>query len=77
MWNNISDEGYIILIIYSQINVFTFFLISQYEFSIIIVKKLLSSRIIIVELYGKNSFAVLSKNLAKYRSENNFIELSK
>jgi len=28
-------------------------------------------------MYGKNSFAEISKNLAKYRSENNFVELSK
>jgi len=27
--------------------------------------------------HGKNSFVEISKNLVKYRSENNFIELSK
>jgi len=28
-------------------------------------------------LHGKNSFVEVSKNLARYRSENNFVELSK
>jgi len=29
------------------------------------------------ENYGKNDFAEVSKNLVRYRSENNFIGLSK
>ena len=28
-------------------------------------------------IYGKNGFAEVSKNLARYRSENNFVRLSK
>jgi len=30
-----------------------------------------------VKLHGKNDFAEISKNLARYRFENNFIGLSK
>jgi len=31
----------------------------------------------LVDIHGKNGFAEVSKNLARYRFENNFIELSK
>jgi len=30
-----------------------------------------------VKLHGENDFAKTSKNLARYRSENNFVRLSK
>ena len=32
---------------------------------------------IYIESYGKNNFAEISKNLTRYRSENNFVEPSK
>jgi len=28
-------------------------------------------------MYGKNDFIEISKNLARYRSENNFVDLTK
>jgi len=32
---------------------------------------------IVINLYGKKNFAEVSKNLARYRSENNFVGPSK